>query len=673
MTRILLLVLAVLSLLAPASAQTLNASGFRIEWQVANRFRLFKDQAFFKLHENGWRQYLLHARQQNLPEDELFDLVSRSSVLGTEHVLNDRHIAFSKHLRESFDWRGWAARGIGRTCYDSKERQFTACGSIDDYLLPKRHAVELWLSAGNGEAVPQDRICDWSINGEVVARVGCGERVSGPGVALPYPDGGEISVSVAGELPIAVTAQVKDMLIASLGDSFASGEGNPDEPVAFDDKRRFRNFYPIRKQNSQGGSASWTDRLCHRSLYGQHMRAALQIAIENPKASVTYLDYSCSGASIEAGILGPQEYVERVSDDEPNAQIVARPITGGNRDLAHLRMLRDLCAVKPNYSRGLWRCKGGQFRRPLDFLFLSVGGNDLGFASMVAWATLRDATSSDIAKFFGAAVSASQFGDRMKKDLPGFYGKLAKALEETVPLYSAADQQFDPARVILTGYPQMVSDENGSLCKASDGSDKPDDLFVANQSLDMFSSWLEVRQSRLKAVDGQFKALYRRMKELAADHGWTFAGRAISDGMFEGHGFCARDTASASETTEMLMIPCWGTAERQTQTCQTDLSSSTKRNWRPYNPATQNYPYALRQRWVRTFNDAYVVINQKVVDRAGRIDEKASAAVFSETTGALHPTAEGHAAMADALMLTIRPMIAEILSEELPQVLYQPN
>ena len=43
------------------------------------------------------------------------------------------------------------------------------------------------------------------------------------------------------------------------------------------------------------------------------------------------------------------------------------------------------------------------------------------------------------------------------------------------------------------------------------------------------------------------------------------------------------------------------------------------------------------------------------------IDERASAAVFSETTGALHPSAEGHAAMADSLMLTLRPVVYDML------------
>ena len=64
---------------------------------------------------------------------------------------------------------------------------------------------------------------------------------------------------------------------------------------------------------------------------------------------------------------------------------------------------------------------------------------------------------------------------------------------------------------------------------------------------------------------------------------------------------------------------------------------------------------------MRSFNDAYMVVNQKVTDRFGKIDEKASAAVFSETTGALHPSAEGHAAMADGMMLTLRPILYEML------------
>ena len=626
---------------------------------MANRFRLFRDAAAFKTHETAWRQYLLSVDQQNMAPDERDSYVARTSVAGSEHVLNDRYIAFSNILRENFDWRGWAARAQDSTCYDPRKRTHSACGGIDAYITPQAHAIEMWIS-GQGAAVPATAVCQWRIGGTLVAETSCGERVSGPGVELPYPGGAEISVNVVGESPSIAEARVRDLLIAGMGDSFASGEGNPNQPVAFAEQRRFRNLYPERKQNDAGGGAAWTDELCHRSLYGQQFRAALQIAVENPQASVTFLDYSCSGASIDEGILGPQTYVERVANGESGAQLAARPVAGGEKDTQLYRLLRELCMVKPEMRRGLPICPGGQFRRPVDFLFLSVGGNDIGFSNIVAWASLRDSASAAIASFFGATVSAKEFSRRMRDVLPGAYARLAAALEQTLPIASAEDGVFDPARIVLTAYPDLVTNEAGDICEAAPGDGDDEDRYAANQSLDMFSSWLTARPSRLKAVREQFSILHKRMRDLAGDHGWTFAGHVYADRMFDGHGFCARNLRKLEDPAEQLMIPCFGNAARDTLTCQSSFSGK-QGAWRPYDPATQNYPYALRQRWVRTFNDAYMVVNQKVRDRFGNIDEQASAAVFSETTGALHPSAEGHAAMADGMMLTMRPILYDLL------------
>lgn len=662
MFRVLLPLIAVLisALAIPAGAQTLSTSQFRIEWQVSNRFRLFQDPAFFRQHENAWRQYLLHVDQQGMASEKRDSFVARTSVIGSENVLNDRYIAFSNILRENFDWRGWAAKGHDGLCYDAKKRTHSACGGIDAYVSPQSHAIEMWLS---GQKVPATAVCEWRIGGQLVAQTSCADRVSGEGVALPYPGGAEISVNVVGEAPIITEARVKDLLIAGLGDSFASGEGNPNRPVAFSENRRFRNFYPLRRQNDAGGNAQWTDELCHRSLYGQQLRAALQIAIENPQSAVTFLDYSCSGASIELGILGPQTYVERVASTERSAQLAAPMIAGGAKDSQLYRLMRELCREAPEMKRGLPTCPGNNFRRSLDFVFLSVGGNDIGFSNIVAWASLRDSASAAIASFFGATVSAEEFAERMRDVLPGAYAALASALERTVPVTSAGDGVFDPSRVVLTAYPDLVTNEAGELCEASPEEGDGEDRYAANQSLDMFSSWLTARPDRLAKVRKQFSQLYTRMRDLAGDHGWTFAGRIYADKMFEGHGFCAQNIKRIADPAEQLMIPCFGTAERDTQTCQTNFSGK-EGSWRPYDPATQNYPYALRQRWVRTFNDAYMVINQKVRDRFGKLDEKASAAVFSETTGALHPSAEGHAAMADSLMLTLRPVLYEMLYGE---------
>ena len=660
MTRLILFIAVLLGLFAlPAEAQTLTTSQFKIEWQVTNRFRLFQDPAFFKLHENAWRQYLLHVDQQGMASDARDSFVARTSVIGSEHVLNDRFIAFSNILRQNFDWRGWAAKGQDATCYDPKKRTHTACGGIDAYVTPASHAIELWLS-GQGVTVPATAVCEWRIGGKLVAQTSCADRVSGPGIELPYPDGAEISVNVVGEAPIITEAKVKDLLIAGLGDSFASGEGNPNQPVAFSETRRFRNFYPLRRQNDAGGGAQWTDELCHRSLYGQLLRAALQIAVENPQASVTYLDYTCSGASISEGILGPQTYVERVASNERSAQLAAHEVAGGAKDSQLYRLMRELCRDTPDVKHGIPTCPGNNFRRSLDFLLLSVGGNDIGFSNIVAWASLRDSASSTIAAFFGATVTAEEFATRMHDILPDAYAQLAAALEQSVPVTSAPDGVFDPSRVILAAYPDLVTNEAGEICEASPDGGDGEDRYAANQSLDMFSSWLTAQPDRLTKVREQFLLLYKRMRDLAGDHGWTFAGHIYADKMFEGHGFCAQNLKRITDPAEQLMMPCYGSAERDTQTCQTSLSGK-KGTWRPYDPATQNYPYALRQRWVRTFNDAYMVINQKVRDRFGKLDEQASAAVFSETTGALHPSAEGHAAMADSLMLTLRPVVYDVL------------
>jgi hypothetical protein len=662
MVKAIFLFLFMLSCLVPsAGAQTLSTGQFRIEWQVVNRFRLFRDPQFFKLHENAWRQYLLHADGRGLNQEERDRFVAQTSVIGSEHVLNDRFISFSGILRENFDRRGWAARGKGRLCYESAKRTYTACGSIDSYLNPKSHEIEFWLSATTGAVLPRTAVCQWRIDGALVAEAPCDERVSGPGIALPYPGTAEIAVNVIGEQPIILDAAVRDLLIAGLGDSFASGEGNPDLPVEFGNIQRHRNLYPQRLRNDGFGSAEWTDQLCHRSLYGQHLRAALQIAVENPQIAVTFLDYSCSGASIENGILGPQTYVERIAGGNA-AGTMTRPLAGGSRDSQLYRLMRDLCRGKLRNKDGIPICNVGDIRRRLDFLFLSAGGNDIGFSSIVAWATLRDGISSAIASFFGATVSDREFSRRVRDLLPGAFIELAAALETAVPLSSAEDGVFDPSRVILAAYPDLVTDQNGGICQAAprEDDDAEADRYPANQSLDLFSSWLTARPDRLEAVRGQFSSLFKRMGDLAGDHGWNFAGRIYADKMFEGHGFCAQDLRRINDPAEILMIPCHGKAERDTLTCQPNLTAK-EGSWRPYDPATQNYPYASRQRWVRTFNDAYMTINQKVADKYGKIDEEASAAVFSETTGAIHPTAEGQAAMADGLMLAIRPIIYDML------------
>jgi lysophospholipase L1-like esterase len=636
-----------------AEAQTITAANVKIEWKVKNRFRLFRDTETFATHERAWRQYLIHVDQKEATEEGRQRLASTTSVLGTEHVLNDRYIPFSRHLRTKYEPLGWAARQLDDTCWKPDERQHSACGGVENYVQPKAHEIEVWLQPLNGNKLIAEYNCNWRVDAGEAITAPCDEPLT---LQVPFPNGASISVGVEGETAISTDVQVKDLLIVGMGDSFASGEGNPDVPVRFAADRRVRNVYPRRKGNDGASNAQWLDELCHRSLYGHQLRAALQIAIENRRSAVTFMGYACSGAAVEEGILGPQTYMDYVTRDGSAGGL--RAVSGGTKDNQLRWLLRELCTVKPEQVDGLWTCPGNSFRRPVDFLFLSIGGNDIGFSNLVGWATLRDSTSASLAKFFGATVSPKQFAANMKDNLPAAYARLAKAIATAVPL-RAGEQGFDPSRVVLTAYPDILEDENGKVCPAGEEGDN-EDQFAANQSLDGFNAWLVVTNSKLDRAHSQLEALHNRMGELAEDYGWTFAARAYGDRPFRGHGFCAQNPAARTDPAEVLMLPCWGKAARETQTCGTNFSGKI-RDWRPYNPETQNYPYALRQRWVRSFNDAWMVINQKVLTRDGRIDEEASARVFSETTGAMHPNAEGHAAMADAILMDVRKAVRSAL------------
>ena len=84
-------------------------------------------------------------------------------------------------------------------CYYFDARRYKACGGLGSYLNPTNHEIELWLSATSGVALPEGSKCEWRIGGELVATAACGERISGPGIALPYPGGADISVNVVGD------------------------------------------------------------------------------------------------------------------------------------------------------------------------------------------------------------------------------------------------------------------------------------------------------------------------------------------------------------------------------------------------------------------------------------------------------------------------------------------
>src|SRR3982075_2664722 len=190
-----------------AEAQTAPVSGMQISWEVRNRFRLFREERDFQLHTDSARG---------------------RSVLASEQALELQS-----------DGRGWARNTVNRLCIDLAGRVNEPCtrdGVKESYLTPVDHPVTVRLTG----AIPVGATCAWSFDdggGLQQATFDCAEPVN---LRARYGRATVATVEVSSGLEapqrVATEIMVRDIFIAGLGDSIASGEGNPDRPIALADE-----------------------------------------------------------------------------------------------------------------------------------------------------------------------------------------------------------------------------------------------------------------------------------------------------------------------------------------------------------------------------------------------------------------------------------------------------
>src|SRR5215813_14813416 len=197
-----------------APAQVGFTSELAVSWEVKNRFRLFRYESDFLKHVDADRG---------------------EGVLAAE-----------QRLARATDGHGWARTMLNSLCVDASGKLVEVCdrdGEKEIYLAPTDHRVGVLVPNA-----PPGASCAWTFdNGQDPAQaitVPCEEEVrlrvryGRPTVAtadIPLPDG---SIKRA-----TTEILVRDLLIAGLGDSIASGEGNPDRQIALTDEgfcfRRF--------------------------------------------------------------------------------------------------------------------------------------------------------------------------------------------------------------------------------------------------------------------------------------------------------------------------------------------------------------------------------------------------------------------------------------------------
>jgi len=627
------------SLGSPVSALAQTGSNdLRVVWEVKNRFRLFRDEKDFARHSAALQGRTILAAEQTLE-------------LAT-------------------DGRGWARDTIVRLCMTvagTIQGQCIRDGVREDYLAPSDHRVGVRLAG----TLPADAVCVWTFDdasgGAQTFRIDCQAEVS-LRVRYGTPTVATVEVMAADRTVGRASGEilVRDLLIAGLGDSIGSGDGNPDRPVSLsDDGFCFRQFIAnarseyfrpgrvgfagdkscdaVRAEGSETAqwsrlSARWMSAACHRSLYSYQMRAALALAIETPHVAVTFVPLACTGATIGTGLFNAQRARELECGDSSCPSTVPGQI-GELQNLVNRARRRD----------------GG---RQLDLVFLTIGANDIDFSGLVANVIIQSKGERALFSRAGIISTIDNAQRALDQKLPHDFVRLRAALK---PLVGG-----NLARVIFVSYAHPALRDDGQPCAATrDGFDVHPAFAVDGTRLAKVADF----------VQGTFLP---RLKELATCTGGAICTDPQADRMtfvdahqaaFVGHGVCARANSDPEFDKE----------------CFSPVGESF--NASPVEAATQPLAcerqpsefraYLPRARWIRTANDSYfaaMTFPQGVpsVIQAADIHDATWGILSAVYGGAIHPTAEGHAAMADAVLESVQALLGLAPSEAPVSVLPLP-
>ncbi|MFZ1922649.1 MAG: hypothetical protein WB868_07930 [Xanthobacteraceae bacterium] len=609
---------------AAAGPPLAGVGDFHVVWEVKNRFRLFRNEADF------------------------LRLAAASR--------GDGILASERRLEKASDGLGWARDVVANLCLDDYGNLVETCerdGVKENYLAPQDHPIGVTISG----PLPPGANCVWSFdegNGpgpqttapcdqEVRLRVPSG-RTTIAAVDIPLGDGTAQRVSTG--------IAVRDILVAGLGDSIAAGEGNPDRAVELDSGFCFKRFLsggfsqyfrPSRAgydddRSCENGPATasaardwnlhgarWMSPACHRSLYSYQVRTMLALAIEQPHIAVTLVPLACTGAAIGAGMFEGQR-----ADDCP--WVVGIETCSGTSP-AQFAELRRIMAEAHHQDP----------KRNLDMMLLTVGANDVNFAGLVANVIVDATTERLLLREGGAISSAADSLKALNQELPGEFSQMRTALKPFVG--------GNLNRVVFVSYANPAMQAEGKPCPGGrDGLD----VHPA------FGADAERLRAAADFVDGKFLP---KIRALATCDGDKACRDPATDSMafvdshqaaFERHGMCVR-----AATDPEFDRHCFLT---NGESFQTDPNVAPDNPMACGEPPSDYRPYSPRGRWIRTANDSYFTamtypVGMPAILKPSDIHDALWGVLSAVYGGAVHPTAEGYAAMADAALPVVRGVL----------------
>jgi hypothetical protein len=594
---------------ASAQAQTLDAAT-RIEWEARHRFPLFRD-------ESALTEILRLKPGQSLAQWAQETLAKNPRML--EKLAHDYHYS---HIGRK--------RCTGRTRARDFQTRWNPCSEkyADDLIDARDHQILVRLLPA-----PAGR-CIFKLNGVHTAS-DCAGPVS---ITVPSDKGPQrltVEIESTGER-LTEQIEVKDVLLFAFGDSFSSGESNPDVAALHVDGPRFRGDdsmapldglkwldVPHRLQRR----TQWLDRRCHRSVLSWPILAAARLAIENSHMVVRLASWACTGAEITDGFFSPQlrndaEAKKRAvgqSQFHAARQAICLSETGAGTPFASVER-RSKSEKKDGVASWDTGCEArADRRRNIDAVLFTFGGNDVFFGPVIADAVafvgthipfvdrpieiIREANVKTplqaLARITGTA------GVRPEDRLSNRYAALNRAFGS---LGVPAD------RIYQVQYPNPLYEKPGKLCDVSldDGMSVLDRM---QRKTNISGAEAEEAQAHMilpltDVIDGHRQA-----------YGWNIVSSYLEE--MHSHGLCAHGEHRKRE----FAIP-----------------SLDKGYWTPNGLPSQYNHYEARARWFRTPDD--VAMGMYTGQR------------FMPIAGAFHPSAQAHAAIADAVFKDLQTRFA---------------
>ena len=546
-----------------------NVFAYSVDWEIGNRFRSFD---YIANNDTNKSKELFDEYAPTIGDGVKGDGVNISDWMSERIIARKSPLSpFSKTKRGP-----WSEEGSKVSPTSGYDKNFVK--------LPSNLYVTIQLKGDALENIP-DGICDVYLNANSQDKKVFSDSCSKKIVINDYPSsGGRLRFESKG-IAFFETDEIKPKLriILGFGDSYGAGEGAPDIPTVWK-KNIYQKSWTLGKENLPlidkfaQKSAEWYSDKCNRSYFSAQSLTALKLARKNPHEVVSFAHFACAGAEVVDGILAPQRNapgsdssncskkdIKDIKSPRPECDVHYSQISSAvnllcdkNKTVSadKQKILSKLVGIKTNkyqiednWINDLKACSVDSALIKPDLILLQIGGNDIGFGSIIAWGLIPVKARGPLGglalglarnkgrvvcpdKSSAYCVKDTLTADERMEDLPKRYQALNEAFKEIL--------KVDEKSVVISGYTNPLYAENGKLCSNTANVLNPNEWWLMKTLIPVGvvpKKW-QINLTNYEADEVNSKVvpnLNRYVFENKIDNPWKFAD---TSSVMDGHGWC---------------------------------------------------------------------------------------------------------------------------------------